>query len=165
VVVRDETPQDADAVRNLVTRAFERPDEAALVDALRAAGKATLALVAERDGRVVGHVRFSPVTLEGAPFGWGLAPLAVLPEEQGTGVGRALARAGLERCRAAGVATVVVLGDPEYYRRFGFEAADPHGLRCEYDAPPGTFQVIALAPGALIGKTGLVRYVPEFDGF
>ncbi|MEO6029980.1 MAG: N-acetyltransferase [Candidatus Binatia bacterium] len=165
MVVRDETPQDTDAVRNIVTRAFERPDEAALVDALRAAGKATLALVAEQDGRVVGHVLFSPVTLDGAPFGWGLAPLAVLPEEQGSGRGSALARAGLERCRASGVATVVVLGDPEYYRRFGFEAADRHGLRCEYDAPPDAFQVIALAPGALAGRTGLVRYAPEFAGF
>ncbi len=165
VMIRDEMPDDAAAIRDVVTAAFERPDEASLVDALRAAGKATLSLVAERDGRVVGHVLFSPVTLDDAPFGLGLAPLSVLPEEQYAGVGGALMRAGLERCRAAGVATIVVLGSPKYYGRFGFAAADTHGLQCEYDAPPGAFQVIALAPGALARRSGLVRYASEFAGF
>ena len=55
-----------------------------------------------------------------------------------------------------------MLGDPDYYRRFGFVAAESHRLRCEYDAPPGAFQAIELAPGALAGRTGLVRYAPEF---
>ncbi len=165
LTIRDESPGDAAALHAVVAHAFERPDEARLVEALRAAGKATVSLVAERDGHVVGHVLFSPVTLDDAPFGVGLAPLAVLPEEQYAGIGSALTRAGLERCRADGVATVVVLGSPKYYGRFGFEAADAHDLKCEYDAPPGAFQVIALVPGALAGKSGLVRYASEFAGF
>ena len=161
IVVRDEAPADAAAVRDVVTRAFEQPAEAKIVDALRAAGKADVALVAECDGRVVGHVLFSPVTLAGAPAASGLAPLAVAPELQRRGVGTALVRAGLARCRAAGHAFVVVLGSPAYYGRFGFVPADRYRLACEYDVPPGVFQVIELAPDALVGCSGLVRYAPE----
>ena len=104
VLVRDEAPADVDAIRDVVTRAFEQPAEAALVDALRRAGKATISLVAEQEGRVVGHVLFSPVTLAEAPhapFASGLAPLAVLPEMQRHGIGGALVRAGPARCPAA----------------------------------------------------------------
>lgn len=163
--IRDESPADVAAIHDVVARAFERADEARLVDALRAAGKATLSLVAEIDGRVVGHVLFSPVTLEGAPVALGLAPLAVRPETHGQGVGGALVRAGLERCRAAGHVFVVVLGSPDYYGRFGFLPAERYALRCEYDTPPGAFQVIELVPDALRGRTGLVRYAAEFAGF
>ena len=160
-IVRPETSEDAAAVRDVETRAFDRADEAALVDALRGAGKATISLVAIVDGHVVGHVLFSPVTLDGAPLGLGLAPLAVAPEAQRRGVGAALVRAGLAEARAAGHGVVVVLGDPAYYRRFGFVAAEPRDLCSEYDAPPGSFQVAELVPGALAGRSGLVRYAPE----
>lgn len=167
VLVRDEAPADVAAIRDVVRRAFEQPAEAALVDALRRAGKATISLVAERDGRVVGHVLFSPVTLAEAPhapFASGLAPLAVLPELQKHGIGSALVRAGLARCRAAGHSFVVVLGSPAYYGRFGFVDAERHRLHSEYNVPPGVFQVIEIAPGALAGKSGLVRYAEEFAG-
>jgi len=163
--IRDEQSDDVAAIHDVVTRAFERPDEASLVEALRAAGKATIALVAEHAGCVVGHVLFSPVTLTGAPFATGLAPLAVAPEAQGRGVGDALVRAGLDRCRAGRHAFVVVLGSPAYYGRFGFVPAERHRLTCEYEAPPGAFQVIELVPGTLAGRAGLVRYAPELAGF
>ncbi len=162
VLVRDATSADAAAVRDVVTRAFERPGEAKLVELLHAAGKSLVALVAERDGHVVGHVLFSPVALAGAPLGSGLAPLAVAPELHDRGIGGVLVRAGLERCRTAGHAYVVVLGSPVYYGRFGFVPADRFGLGCEYDVPPGVFQVIELVPGALAGRSGLVRYAAEF---
>jgi putative acetyltransferase len=168
LLVRDEAPADVDAIRDVVTRAFEQPAEADLVDALRRAGKATISLVAERGGRVVGHVLFSPVTLAEAPrapFASGLAPLAVLPEMQRQGIGAALVRAGLARCRAGGHAFVVVLGSPAYYGRFGFVDAERHRLHSEYQVPPGVFQVIEIAPDALAGKSGLVRYADEFAGF
>jgi len=167
VLVRDEAPADVDAIRDVVTRAFEQAAEAALVDALRRAGKATISLVAEQEGRVVGHVLFSPVTLAEAPhapFASGLAPLAVLPEMQRHGIGAALVRAGLARCRAAGHSFVVVLGSPAYYGRFGFVDGARHRLHSEYHVPPGVFQVIEIAPGTLAGKSGLVRYAEEFDG-
>lgn len=166
--IRDESPADAATIRDVVLRAFAQPAEADLVDALRRAGKATISLVAEVDGRVVGHVLFSPVTLAEAPhapFASGLAPLAVAPEHQRTGIGSALVRAGLTRCRAAGHAYVVVLGSAAYYGRFGFVDAARYGLHSEYVVPPGVFQVIELAPGALLGRRGLVRYADEFAGF
>jgi len=168
VTVRDEAPADVDAVRDVVTRAFDQPAEAILVDALRKAGKATISLVAERDGRVVGHVLFSPVTLAEAPhapFASGLAPLAVLPEHQKHGAGSALVRAGLARCRSAGHAFVVVLGRPAYYGRFGFVDAERYRLHSEYHVPPGIFQVLEIAPHGLSGMSGLVRYPEEFAGF
>ena len=168
VTVRDEAPADVDAVRDVVTRAFEQPAESQLVDALRKAGKATISLVAEREGRIVGHVMFSPVTIADAPhtpFASGLAPLAVLPEHQKHGIGSALVRAGLARCRAAGHAFVVVLGSPAYYGRFGFVDAERYRLHSEYHVPPGVFQVLEIAPHALAGMSGLVRYAEEFAGF
>jgi putative acetyltransferase len=167
VTVRDEAPADVDAVRDVVTCAFEQPAEAILVDALRKAGRATISLVAERDGRVVGHVLFSPVTLAEAPhapFASGLAPLAVLPEHQKHGVGSALVRAGLARCRSAGHAFVVVLGSPTYYGRFGFVDAERYRLHSEYHVPPGVFQALEIAPHGLSGMSGLVRYSEEFAG-
>lgn len=162
LVVRDEGIGDAVAVRDVVARAFEQAEEALLVDRLRAAGKAIITMVAERDAQVVGSVLFSPVTLEGEPFGLGLAPLAVAPEVQKQGIGAALVQAGLARARATGHGSVVVLGSPAYYGRFGFAPAEGHRLRCEYDVPAGVFQVVELTLGALVGRSGLVRYASEF---
>ena len=161
MLIRFETPPDVDAIRHVEERAFARGDEAALVDALRAGGKATVSLVAEEEGHVVGHVLFSPVTI-GAATGVGLAPVAVLPEHQGRGIGAALVRRGLAECRAAGHDFAVVLGEPAYYARFGFETAARHGVRCEFDAPDDAFMLVALRPGALAGLAGLARYAPEF---
>lgn len=160
-MIRHEAPEDAAAVRRVVELAFGRADEAALVDALSARGKVTLSLVAEEDGCVVGHVLFSPVTIE-TVVGVGLAPLAVLPEFQRRGIGAELVRRGLAECRAAGHECAVVLGEPEYYRRFGFETAARHGVRCEFDAPEEAFMIVALLPGALAGLGGVARYQPEF---
>ena len=95
----------------------------------------------------------------------GLAPLAVLPAAQRQGVGSALVREGLARCRAAGYAIVVVLGDPAYYSRFGFVDAAGHQVGCEYDAPPGAFQLIELQAPALRERPAIARYRPEFADF
>lgn len=144
--------------------AFPTDAESRLVDALRANGGAWVSLVAERAGRVVGHILFSPVRLDpdpGAPRGAGLAPVAVLPDHQRRGIGGALVREGLSRCRALGVEFVVVLGDPGYYGRFGFRRASAKGLANEYGAD-AAFGVVELRPGCLAGRTALVRYAPEF---
>lgn len=125
--IRTETPADVAAIGQVVDAAFRGAPhsdgtEAAIVEALRAAGALTLSLVARADGRpggrIVGHVAFSPVTVNGAGADlMGLGPLAVLPEAQGRGIGAALVRAGLARLGARGC---VVMGNPGYYRRFGF---------------------------------------------
>jgi putative acetyltransferase len=161
MLIRRETSPDAEPIRRVEEHAFGRGEEAALVHALRAHGGLTLSLVAEEHGQVVGHVAFSKVTIE-ARTGVGLAPLAVLPKYQRRGFGSALVRRGLAECRAAGHDFAVVLGEPAYYGRFGFEPAAPHGVRCEFDAPEDAFMILALRPGALAGLAGVARYAPEF---
>jgi putative acetyltransferase len=163
LTIRPELPQDRAAVGTVHRLAFPTDAEARLVDTLRDAGKAVVSLVAEQDGRVVGHVLFSPVTVEAgtSAAGVGLAPVAVLPEHQSRGVGTALIRAGLERCREAGYGFAVVLGHEAYYPRFGFRRASLAGLGNEYGADEH-FMVLELRPGALAGARGLVRYAAEF---
>ncbi len=157
---------DHAAVGALHERAFGQPAEARLVEALHAAGAAMLSLVAERDGRVVGHVLFSPVTVRDGARAWdaiGLGPVATLPEQQRQGIGSALVRAGLDACRVRGHPVVFVLGHASYYPRFGFRPAAEAGLRWEH-GHEGSFFVVELEPGALAGRRGVVRYRPEFAG-
>jgi putative acetyltransferase len=165
IEIRPETAADFAAVREVNELAFGQPAEAGLVDALRRAASPTISLVALEDGRVVGHIFFSPVTFEG-PQGvsaaMGLAPMAVRPERQNQGIGSALVRAGLAACAGLGENVVVVLGHPHYYPRFGFVPASSRGLSSEYPVPDDVFMVAELAPGALGGRSGLVKYHPEF---
>jgi putative acetyltransferase len=115
--------------------------------------------------QVVGHILFTAVTVEPEVPAWtalGLAPMAVLPQYQRQGVGSQLVRAGLAECLRQGHTVVVVLGHPAYYPRFGFVPAAAKGLRCEYPVPDEVFMVAELMPEALAGRTGLVKYRPEF---
>ncbi len=165
IEIRPEAAADRAAVRRINELAFGQPNEAELVDSLREGARPLLSLVAVEDGRVVGHILFSPVTITGPPgasTAMGLAPMAVLPERQNRGIGSALVEAGLAACRALCENVVVVLGHPRYYPRFGFAPASAKGLACEYSVPDDAFLVIELAPGALRGRTGLVQYHPEF---
>lgn len=164
IEIRAERPDDVEAIHRANVRAFGRESEAMLVDRLRAAGKAVVSLVAVQGGDIVGHILFSPVTVERAPVGFraaGLAPMCVVPELQKLGIGSGLVRAGLDACRRVGYDVVVVLGDPPYYSRFGFVRAGERGLGNEYDADDA-FMVTTPAEGALTGASGLVRYAPEF---
>ena len=162
--IREEEEKDRPAVRGLVSAEFDTGGEADLVEALRAEADPRISLVAEENGTIIGHVMFSPVTVDEHPDEklMGLAPLAVLYDYQNRGVGSQLVRAGLERCRALGVSGVVVVGHPDYYPRFGFVPAARFGLTCEYDVPESAFLALELEPGALAGKTGTVRYHAAF---
>jgi putative acetyltransferase len=163
--IRDESPSDAAAVRNVHELAFGQPQEAHLVEALRAAASPLVSLVAEVDGEVIGHILFSPVTIEPAVpdlWGMGLAPLAVLPRDQRKGVGSELVRAGIEDCRRLEQDFIVVLGHALYYPRFGFVPASTVGLRSEYPVPDDVFMALELRVGALGPRRGLVKYRPEF---
>lgn len=126
VTLRGERAGDAAALARVIVAAFaDEPQggqfERRIVDALRADGRLSVSLVAVRDGRLVGHVAFSPVAIGAGGEGWhGLAPLAVWPGCQRQGIGAALVRAGLNALRRAGARGCVVLGEPAYYARFGF---------------------------------------------
>jgi putative acetyltransferase len=158
---------DAEAVRQVHLRAFVgREDEAHLVESLHAADAAPVSLVAVdgSSGGVIGHVLFSPVKIDNGGSNIrvvGLAPVGVLPEYQGQRVGSHLIRAGLEACREAAYDAVVLLGEPGYYTRFGFERASAYGLGNEYGVDD-YFMVMELRSGALTGSGGTVRYRPEF---
>lgn len=128
VTLRDERAEDVEAIAGVIAAAFAGTPqggrfEQRVVDVLRADGRLSVSLVAERDERVIGHVAFSPVTIgAGETAGWyGLAPLAVLPYCQRQSVGAGLVRTGLDALRRLGARGCVVLGDPAYYARFGFE--------------------------------------------
>lgn len=164
VEIRSERPGDEEAIREVNREAFGGVVEADLTDRLREAGQIVLSLVAVRDHRVIGHILFSPVTMEpeAAASILGLAPMAVLPEMQNRGIGSLLVRAGLEECRRAGHDGVVVLGHPRYYPRFGFTPASRFGLRSEYDVPDDAFMALELRPGAFRNARGTVKYRPEF---
>jgi putative acetyltransferase len=166
MIIRREQPRDIAAIRFVDEQAFGGSVEADAIDALRDRNAATLSLVAVIEDRVVGHLFFSPVTIEAPDRSWpglGLAPLAVLPEYQRQGIGTALMHAGLEECRRLGHARVIVLGHPDYYPRFGFERASRCGVRFEFEAPDEACMILALQPGALDGVSGVAKYQPEWN--
>ena len=165
LTIRPERPADIPSIRAVNERAFGQPDEAALVDAIRARGERRISLVAVDGERVAGHILFTPVTIQGPDRvceAVGLAPLAVDPDCQRRGTGSRLVTQGLDWCRESGYRIAVVLGHPAYYPRFGFVPARLHGIRFELDVPGDAFMVAELAPGALDGCTGMARYTKEF---
>ncbi|HET7007846.1 MAG TPA: N-acetyltransferase [Candidatus Binatia bacterium] len=129
-MIRAEDVSDIAAIHRVVTAAFtsvihSNHKESLLVDELRNSGALSVSMVAECNGQIVGHVAFSPVTVDGHLCDWyGLAPLAVVPVYQRRGIGTRLVNAGLESLRVIGAEGCAVLGEPEYYRRFGFGARD-----------------------------------------
>ena len=165
MLIRTEEKRDWAAVRAVNEAAFETATEADLVDALRAQAQPVASLIAEDAGAVVGHIMFSPVLLPNHPELriMGLAPMAVAPEYQRKGIGSALVRAGLERCKDLGFGAVVVLGHPEYYPRFGFAPSVAYGIGCEYEVPQEAFMVLELQPGYLRRASGKVEYHAAFS--
>lgn len=167
MIIRSEEPQDIAAIRYVNEQAFGGSAEANAIDLLRERGAATLSLVAVIAEQIVGHLFFTPATIESPARSWpnvGLAPLSVLPDYQRQGIGTALMDAGLEECRRLGHERVIVLGHPDYYPRFGFERASRYGVRFEFEAPDEACMILALHPGALAGVSGVAKYQPEWNG-
>jgi putative acetyltransferase len=165
MLIRAEEVGDWAAVHAVNASAFETPAEARLVDALRTQAQPVVSLVAELDGAIVGHIMFSPVSLLGHPELkiMGLGPMAVAPEHQRKGIGSALVRAGLERCKQLGFGAVVVVGHPEYYPSFGFVPSTRLGIGCEYAVPEEAFMVVELQTGFLSGVSGKIKYHAAFS--
>ena len=157
MIVRDYAPEDSGAVRDILLAAFPTDSEARLVEQLRGAGDAAIELVAEGEERIAGHILLSPLQ---APFrALALAPIAVAPDMQGRGIGSALISAAHERGRQHGWNAIFVLGEPHYYRRFGYDTALAAGFASPYAGP--FFMAVAL-DGSLPSGEGEVRHAPAF---
>lgn len=127
LVIRSETDADITVITEVTFAAFKTLDisnhtEQFIIEALRASGALTLSLVAEMDGRVIGHIAFSPVTISDGTRTWfGLGPVSVLPRYQRQGIGKALIQEGLSRLKNMNTQGCCLVGHPDYYRKFGFK--------------------------------------------
>ena len=162
VEIREELPGDIAAIREVNRRAFGQDQEANIVDALRSNRASLLSLVAMLNGRVVGHIMYSPITV-GEVTGAALGPMAVLPEYQRQGIGSKLVEAGNQKLKDAGCPLIIVVGHAEYYPRFGFEPASVHGITCEWEMPDNVFMLLVLDKAKTQGVSGLAKYRPEFS--
>jgi putative acetyltransferase len=165
-IVRPEMMGDHAAVRELNRLAFGGEAEARLVDALRDGGYARVSLVAEVDGRIVGHILFGALSIAGQQReieALALAPMAVVPSHQRKGLGSLLLGEGLTASQKAGHRIVIVLGNPEFYPRFGFSTKMAERLKSPYSGE--AFMALELVPDALDGVIGEVRCPPRFEVF
>lgn len=159
VRLRPAAAADHAAIRRVHTDAFAGTDEADIVEQLRKDGDALVEIVAEDEDGIVGHIMFSRMRSEAGTFFAALGPLAVSSARQNEGIGAALSRAGIDRCRKLGAGALCVLGHPNYYPRFGFSAEAARRFDAPYDRP--AFMAMELQPGTL-ERGGRVRYAPAF---
>jgi putative acetyltransferase len=164
MTIRDEMPKDFQVIGEITADAFkDHPHsnqcEPLLIEALRKAGGLAVSLVAEEGGMVVGHIAFSTASIGKATNWYALGPVAVRPGRQGAGIGQALVRAGLDRLKAMGAKGCVLVGEPGYYRRFGFETDSRLGMA---GVPPE--YVLALSFGEELPE-GEIEHHPAFRQF
>jgi putative acetyltransferase len=167
MIIRMEKTNDHSAVREVDLRAFPSDVEASLVEKLRNYGN-IISMVALVDGKVVGHIIFSPLTIENGKESFPeliLAPIAVLPEYQNQGIGSQLIEKGIIECRNQGHSIIILVGHPEYYPRFGFKSAEKNGIQHPFKVPEDVFMVYELVPDALQRVNGVLKYSAAFDNF
>jgi putative acetyltransferase len=169
IEIRPEHPDDYPAIKQVNDLAFGQPNEGKLVEELRRHPRFVpeLSLVAVYDDAVVGHILFLPVSIarEGSTAtSLSLAPMSVLPEHQGKGIGGRLIEEGIEAARIMGYESIIVLGHPGYYPRFGFQPASRWGILPPYEGVPDkAFMAMELVENGLEGKAGVVEYPQEYD--
>lgn len=167
-LIVNEQPEDQDAIHQVNLTAFKGSGEACLVNQLRMTCPTFVSLVAKMDDQVVGHILFTPVDIicdgKRVISGMGLAPLAVLPEFQGMGIGSALCEEGLKVMARSGTPFVIVLGHPQYYPRFSFERASNYGVRSSFEGiPDEVFMIRVFDADRMSNVSGVAHYQPEFD--
>jgi predicted N-acetyltransferase YhbS len=170
--IRQETPDDYQSVFSLTEQAFRemkfsKQDEQFLVERLRTSEAfiPELSLVAELDGQVVGHILLTKMTIRSDDRGYPtlcVAPVSVLPAFQCQGIGGSLIKEAHRVAREMGYETVVLIGHPTYYPRFGYRVAGHYGISFPFEAPAECCMVAELVPGALEGVSGLVEHPKEF---
>jgi len=167
MIIRQEKPEDIDDIHALNELAFGQPQEANIIDKLRINCDNLLSLVAIENEKVVEHVLFSPVEIEGQHEiirGMGLAPMAVLPEMQHKGIGTQLVKSEIENLRKMQCPFIIILGHPEYYPRFGFERASLYGIKCQWEGiPDDAFMILWLDKSKMNRVSGLAKYRDEFS--
>lgn len=161
-MIRDATPRDYPAIRAVIRHAFNRADEANLVEQLRADGDVVIELVEASDIALQGHILYSRLTItrdDETIEAAALAPVSVLPSFQNGGMGSALIRAGNARCAELGLQAIIVLGHADYYPKFGFSPALAQALRAPFSG--ASFMALEFTPGVL-AKGGQVHYAKAF---
>jgi len=168
LVIRQENENDYNQVFEVVKLAFENEeysdkDEHNLVERLRKseAFVPELSLIAELDDKVVGHIMFTEITIEGE-IALALAPVSVSPDYQGLGIGGKLIKAGHKIANALGYKAIVLLGHQDYYPRFGYVRASLYDIKAPFVVPDECFMVLELKENSLKDYSGLVEYAPEF---
>ena len=163
--IREEEPEDIPVIRDVNEQAFEQRLEADIVDKLRRNCQDILSLVAVVQNQIVGHILFSPVTIQNEETtlkGMGLAPMSVLPEYQRQGIGTELMKAGIAGLMNKGCPFVIVLGHADYYPRFGFVPASGFRIWSEWEVPNEAFMIRVLDKSVMENVSGTARYRPEF---
>lgn len=168
ITLRKETKTDYPGIRRINDIAFGRKAESRLIDLLRKKDEfvADLSIVAEQNEQLIGHILFTPIKIESGSESYQtlcLAPMSVLPEFQQKSIGKLLVIQGLQVAKDLGYNSVVVLGHPSFYPKFGFEPASKWGIKSPFPAPDEAFMAIELFRDCLKKVNGKVVFPPEFD--
>lgn len=165
MIIRMEKTDDHAAIREVNLKAFPSDVESILVERLRNSMN-VISMVAVVEGKVVGHILFSPLTIENDKESFPaliLAPIAVLPEYQNQGIGSKLVEEGIIECRNKGHSIIILVGHPEYYPRFGFKPAEQNGIQHPFEVPDDVFMVYELVPDTLHRVNGVLKYSMAFE--
>lgn len=172
LTIREEEIKDYNEVEKVVeesfkTAEFSDKDEHNLVRRLRNSNEfiKELSLIAEEENKILGHVLLTKALIKGESTSYetlALAPLAVLPEYQKSGIGKNLMNKAIERARELGYKSIVILGHENYYPKFGFEKASKYGVKAPFEVPDEAYMILELLPGGLNGVSGIVEYSKAF---
>jgi len=166
IKIREEGPEDYIVIKETNDLAFGQEQESKIIDSLRKNCDNLLSFVAVDNGKVVGHIMFSPVIIDGSenPIqGMGLGPMAVLPEYQRRGIGSVLVKEGISILKDRNCLFIILVGHPEYYHRFGFKKASLYNIKCQWEVPEEAFMILVLNESAMSGVSGTAKYRDEFN--